>query len=171
MIKNILLLIVLFVNLQEAVSQNTFFIGDKVYPCSDSYLFGKKDYLNGSREVKINFLKDGERGIVAITINNYLLPNTRVKNKLILYLDNNQVITCIDRRKFDIVNDYATTLYYLTKDEINKLKNSNIATIRYTVGDDYGLNMNRSVTNTDVESYFGVIERIDFPSELSAFFE
>lgn len=83
------------------------------------------------------------------------MPTTRVKNKLILYLDNNEVITCVDRGKFDIVDDYATTLYYLTKEEINKLKKSNISTIRYTVGDNYGLNKSYSVTNRDVE-------RIDF---------
>lgn len=170
MIKKNLLLIVLFVNLQEAVAQNTFFVGNKSYPCTETYTLGLEPFYDRNK-VEINFIKDGEKGMIAFTISNSYSPYARVKNQLLIYLDNNQVITCVDRKKFDIVNDSATTLYYLTKDEINKLKKSNISTIRYTYGDDYGVSLSRSVSNLDKESYFGVIERIDFPSELSAFFE
>jgi len=169
MIKNILLLIILFLNLQEVASQNTCFIGSKSYPCTDSYTLGKHEILG--RNPEIYFMKDGEKGIIAFVINNYTMPHSRVKNKLILYLDNGQIITCVDRGRYDIVDDYATTLYYLTKDEVNKLKKSNISTIRYSLGDDYGVNISRSVSNLDEESYFGIIERIDFPSELSEFYK
>src|SRR5690606_7706454 len=91
MIKNILLLIILFLNLQEVASQNTCFIGSKSYPCTDSYTLGKHEILG--RNPEIYFMKDGEKGIIAFVINNYTMPHSRVKNKLILYLDNGQIIT------------------------------------------------------------------------------
>ncbi len=80
------------------------------------------------------------------------MPYTRVKNKLILYLDNNQIVTCVDRGRYDIIDDYATTLYYLTKEEMIKLRRSNISKIRYTIGDDNGLNMNYSVVDMQIKS-------------------
>src|SRR5690606_3620919 len=169
MIKKILLL-VLLMSLQKTFSQNTFFIGNKSYLCTQTYTLGVEPFFDRNK-VEINFIKDGEKGMIAFTISNSYSPYARVKNNLLLYLDNNQVITCVDRKKSDVVNDSATTLYYLTKDEVSKLKKSNISTIRYTFGDDYGVSISRSVSNLDEESYFGIIERIDFPSELSEFYK
>lgn len=143
-------------------SSNSLFIGNKSYPSSDTYSLNSGDFIK-EKEIQICFAKDADKGIIAFAVNNSFMPTTRVKNKLILYLDNNEVITCVDRGKFDIVDDYATTLYYLTKEEINKLKKSNISTIRYTVGDNYGLDKSYSVTNRDVE-------RIDFSSIIEGLF-
>lgn len=169
--KKILLLLVLFVGVQETFSQNTIFIGNKSYPCTGAYVLELESFSTDKSKIEINFIKDGERGIIAFTINNYMMPYSRVKNKLVLYLDDNQVITCIDRGKYDIVDDYATTLYYLTKEEVNKLKKSNISTIRYTFGDNYDISLNRTVSNLDIQGLYGVIKRIDFPSELKDFYK
>ncbi len=150
-------------------SQNTCFIGNKSYKCTDTYIIGVQNLFNKNPE--ICFFKDGEKGIIAFKVNNYMMPYTRVKNKLILYLDNNQIVTCVDRGRYDIIDDYATTLYYLTKEEMIKLRRSNISKIRYTIGDNNGLNMNYSVVNEDFEDDFSATERLDFPSIVNYLFE
>lgn len=48
-------------------------------------------------------------------------------------MNDGTVINCIDRNIYDYVNNIATTVYYLTIQEITKMKNSNINTIRYNL--------------------------------------
>ncbi|MDR9488555.1 hypothetical protein, partial [Salibacter sp.] len=43
------------------------------------------------------------------------------------------VITCVDKGINDNVDDIATTAYYLTDEELAKMKESNINTIRYEI--------------------------------------
>ena len=56
-----------------------------------------------------------------------------IRGKLIIYLDDGTVISCIDRGKYDYVDNVTTTVYYLTADELSKMKNSNINTVRYAL--------------------------------------
>jgi len=56
-----------------------------------------------------------------------------IRGKLTIYLDDGTVISCLDRGKYDYVDNIATTIFYLTKDELEKMKVVNINTIRYTL--------------------------------------
>lgn len=171
--KIILLLFFTLVYSQEGISQNTFFIGEKTYACTETYRLEKA--FTSKSNLGVVFIKDGEKGMIAVTTDAHL-GSRRIKGKLMIYLDNNTIITCLDRNKFDIVNDEATTIYYLTKDEINKLQNSNISSIRYTVGcvncggaPDFPKNY--SVSNEAEDFGFHKKEKINFPSIIEELFD
>jgi hypothetical protein len=57
----------------------------------------------------------------------------KISGKLIIYLDDGTVISCIDRGINDNVDDIAISAYTLTTAELNKMKQSNINTIRYQI--------------------------------------
>lgn len=163
--KKIVLLLFFTLTYSQGFSQNTFFIGEKTYPCSETYTLG---FFHPKLEIV--FIKNREQGMIAVTTDAHL-GTQRIKGKLTIYLDNNTTITCLDRNKFDVVNHKSTTIYYLTKEEVNKLKYNNITSIRYTVGciKCYGMDSsdNYSVENK-AEKY--VSEKIDFPSVIRNLF-
>lgn len=163
----ILLFVFALISPQGVISQNTFFIGEKTYSSTDSY-----ELRSGwHAKLKVLFIKDGEKGMIAVTT--YALGSQRIKGKLMIYLEDNTIITCIDRNKFDIVNSEATTIYYLTKEEINRLKSTNIASIRYSVG---CVNCGGFLDSSSNYSVKNSVEypwqkKIDFPSEIRELFD
>ena len=147
--KIILVIVIMLSNLTLIIAQNTFLIGEKTYPCTPLIYFPSDgQYLSGNLIVLI--AKNEETGMIVVSISVDLNTNNRIKGNIIIYLDNNTIITCIDRNKFDIVNDFATTIYYLTKDEINKLKNINIQKIRFTIEDKGSYTASNNLEPTDV---------------------
>jgi hypothetical protein len=124
-------MIVLFIGALS--SQNRIFIGEKAYPCSETFTFTyPHPHFLGEQNLDIKFIKDKDIGMIALTIKTDIGEYDRIKGKILIYLDNETVITCLDRNKYDYVNGKATTIYYLTKEEINKMKKSNINAIRFS---------------------------------------
>ena len=115
---------------QYAQGQNTFFIGEKTYPCTKSFTLWPKEY--GGNELDVLIAKNGQDGMIALSVGGLMSP-IRVLGKVIIYLEDGSVITCIDREKYDYVDHIATTIYYLTREELTKMKNSNISSIRYSL--------------------------------------
>jgi hypothetical protein len=111
--------------------QNLFFIGEKSYPCTETIMLESNASFLG-KDLDVLIAKDNEKGLIVVST--YIVGGgVRIKGKIIIYLDDGTVITCIDRNEFDFVDNVATTIYYLTNDELNKMKNSNINTIRFTL--------------------------------------
>lgn len=112
-------------------AQDLFFIGEKAYPSTESFKFlGNGELM--SHDLSITIAKNGEAGLIAFTTP-ILGGGVRIKGKALIYLDDATQITCIDRNQFDFVDDKATTIYSLTKEEVLKLKSTNINTIRFTL--------------------------------------
>ena len=126
--KKVLIAFVLLFHLAVGYSQNLFFMGDKSYPSTGKFSFNSDSYFT-----KVEFLiaKGSGKGYIAISRN--ISSSLRIEGKLIIYLDNGTVITCIDRKKYDHVNGIATTVYHLTNEELNKMQRSNVNSIRYSV--------------------------------------
>ena len=75
-----------------------------------------------------------------------------ISGKLIIYLDDGTVITCMDRGESYYVDDTAQAVYSLTNEQVNKMKNSNINTVRYTLKI-YGIQeVNRSASNKGIST-------------------
>lgn len=145
-----------------------FFIGEKSYPCTESYNLGDLGFGGCS----VLLAKDGQKCIFAITTGMERI----VVNTIILYLDDNSLIKLYDRKIRDCVNSNCTAVYYLTIGEIKKIQASNIATIRYTVAPSVdrftvvkSFWENCSVKNEG--GRFGSSPRIDFPTILKNLFE
>lgn len=109
--------------------QNLFFMGENSYSCTETFTLQANSEYGDDLYVSIG--KDGATGLFTVST----ISNTRVifSGKLIIYLDDGTVITCIDRGTADHVDDRAKAVYFLTSKELNKMKKSNINTVRYTL--------------------------------------
>lgn len=115
----------------SSFGQNLFFLGEKSYPCTESYTLESNSEFQ-DHDLDVLIAKDGEKGLLVLSTE-IMGGGVRIKGKVIVYLDDGTVITCIDRNKFDFVDNTATTIYSLTTEEIDKIRSSNINTIRFTL--------------------------------------
>ena len=109
--------------------QNLFFIGENSYPCTETMTL--KSNSDDADDLNILLAKDGNTGLFAVSTESYF--GAIFSEKLIIYLDDGTVITCNDRKASDYVDERAKAVYPLTGYQLNKLKNSNIHTVRYTL--------------------------------------
>ncbi|MEO1187178.1 MAG: hypothetical protein AAFX46_22020 [Cyanobacteria bacterium J06636_27] len=127
-------LLLLFIAMTYALKtngQNLVFLGEKSYPSTEKFILQSNSDSDYSNDLNLVFAKDGEK--ILIVVSSKLVSSVRISGKLIIYLDDGTVISCIDRGNKDNVDDIASTAYYLTNEELSKMKNSNINTIRYTI--------------------------------------
>ena len=76
----------------------------------------------------------------------------KVRGTLIFYLENGDIIKCVDRGVYDRLNKIDYTFYNLTRQEIHKLETNNISAIEFKVSFDRG---NRSIKF--IVNYFPVV--------------
>ncbi|MDO6809093.1 hypothetical protein Q4603_10740 [Zobellia galactanivorans] len=144
----IVLISVLFITL-TATGQNLFFIDENSYPCTES--FALQSNLDDGEDLNVLFAKDGATPIIGVTTKSSL-PGTLFSGKLIIYLDDGTVITCMDRGESYYVDDTAQVVYSLTNEQVNKMKNSNINTVRYTLKIYDIKEVNRSASNKAIST-------------------
>jgi hypothetical protein len=128
------ILILLFVALSftlKSNGQNFFFIGDKSYPSTEIFTLKSNSDHSDINDLKVLFAKDGTTGLLIVTTKT--VSTVRISEKLIIYLDDGTVISCIDKGISDNVDDIASTAYHLTDEEMIKMKKSNINTVRYVI--------------------------------------
>ncbi|MBE0674270.1 MAG: hypothetical protein IH591_06380 [Bacteroidales bacterium] len=154
---------VLFISLM-ANGQNLFFFGDKSYPCTETFTLESN---SDSDDLSILFARDGTISLVIVSIRPTL--KMFIKNDLFIYLDDGTVIKCVDRGKFDYVDYIAISVYYLSNEDLTKLKSSNINTVRFTVkSDDLAL---IRLEGNFTASNNGDNSRIDFPAVINSFYK
>ena len=144
-----------------AKGQNLFFIGEKSYPCTETFTLQSNSGEGHNLNVRI--AKDGTKGLFAVTV--ISMDGTLFGGKLIIYLDDGTVITCIDKGKSEYVDDAAKAVYSLTNEQLSKMKNSDINTVRYTLNLMGMKKVNRSASNK------GSSTKIDFPALITEFFD
>lgn len=128
----LLILVVLSIAFSVTTNgQNFVFIGENSYPSTEQYTLKSNSDKEDINDLKLVFAKDGDNALIVVS--SKLTDVVKIAEKLIIYLDDGTVISCVDRGINDNVDDIATTAYYLTKSELNKLKSSNINTIRYEI--------------------------------------
>jgi len=158
----VILFVTLFMTL-TAKGQDVFFIGENSYPCTDTFIL-KSDsnefYIN---DLNVLFAKDGNIALIAVSSET---TNVYIRGKLIIYLDDGTVITLTDKGIFEYVNKVASSVYYLANQDLDKMENSNINKIRYSLETEYGnvgaFGGNFSASNKS---------KIDFPDLVFEFFE
>ena len=144
----IILISMLFITL-TANGQNLFFIGENSYPSSES--FALQSNLDDGEDLNVLFAKDGATAVIAVTKKSSQ-QGTIISGKLIIYLDDGTVITCMDRGESYYVDDTAKAVYSLTNKQVNKMKNSNINTVGYILKI-YGIQeVNRSASNKGIST-------------------
>jgi superfamily II helicase len=112
-------------------SQNFIFIGERSYQSTETFTLESNSDNDNIGDLNVAFGKEETNSLIIVS--SKISGLTKIANKLIIYLDDGTVISCIDRKINDNVDGTAITAYYLTDAEIEKLKNSNINTIRFEV--------------------------------------
>ena len=115
-----------------AQGQNLFHIGQQSFPCTEIFKLqsnSEEFYIN---DLNVLFGKDGEKALLIVSTKTM---NVLIRGILIVYLDNGMVITLKDNGINDYVNKIASSVYYLTFNDLDKMKKSNINTIRYILED------------------------------------
>jgi hypothetical protein len=160
-------------------SQNLFFIGDKSYPATETFSlmdnnnFDENNMLGLSNlDVLIAKTTDGAGYLV---LSKKTMTGVIIRGKVLIYLDDGTVITCVDKGKYDFVDETSTTIYSLNKQELEKMKNSNLNTIRYSLKCGSGCLVSTeegsfTASNKSREKYSMKIERIDVTSLVNELF-
>ncbi|WP_452225801.1 hypothetical protein [Lacinutrix cladophorae] len=129
--KIILTLLLSMFFLIKTQGQNLVFIGEQSFPCTETFILKSNSISERIDDLNIVFAKDEMENLIVVS--SKLVRTVRISGKLIIYLKDGNVITCIDKEIKDNVDDVATTAYYLTTQEIMKMKKSTIHSIRYQV--------------------------------------
>ena len=125
----IIIIVSVCINL-TATGQNLFLIGEKSYPCTNAItLESNTNYRY--EDLNVFLAKDGKSGLVGVSRKSF--QPEKFTGKLIIYLEDGNVITCNESVAAEKVDDDVKALYNLTADQLNKLKTSNIYTVKYTL--------------------------------------
>lgn len=128
-----ILLLVTFVITQilNINAQNFAFIGENSYPSTEKYTLQSNSDKESINDLTAVFAKEGAKSLIILS--SKLTNVVKISGKLIIYLENGTVISCVDRGINDNVDNVAISAYYLTTEELNKMKHSNISKIRYQI--------------------------------------
>ena len=110
-------------------------IDEQMYVRIGIYKNNRRTYATNSDEFYINdlnvlFAKDEKTPLLVVSTETI---DVLIRGKLIIYLDNGTVLTLTEKGNYDYVDKIASTVFYLTNEELNKMKKSNINTVRYSL--------------------------------------
>ncbi|NNC94016.1 MAG: energy transducer TonB [Chitinophagales bacterium] len=165
--KQTLIFLTVMLFMLPLTAQDFFFHGEKSYPCTE--VFGLQSNSGDSEGLQILFAKDGSKALIIVRKES--LFELTISGKLIIYLEDGTVISCIDRGLNDYVDNIASSVYYLTDEELTKMANSNINAIRYKLEGDIVITKNLvydaggDYTASNKGSY-----RTNYPAVITSFF-
>ncbi|MFZ2286790.1 MAG: energy transducer TonB [Bacteroidales bacterium] len=133
--KNFLIILIatLFITVTTK-AQNLFFIGESSYPCTETITLQSNSDFN---DLNVLFAKDKTTVLVALSIESPFFDST-FGEKIIVYLDDGTVITCIDKAKHDFIDGKALAVYNLANEQLSKMITSNLNTVRFGLKFDLG---------------------------------
>lgn len=165
--KNVCIIIVISLcYVFNASAQERFFINENSYPASTTFTLQTPETFLSKPVIDVMFVKKEEKYMLVLS-KTAPMGQSQLKGNILLYLDDGSVIKCVDRGIKDFVNDISTSVYYLSDTEIEKLRNSNLHTLRYsTTGGDYtAINKGKETLN----KYVPFIEKANVPEILENF--
>lgn len=113
----------------EYIRREFIFIGDNRYECSSSFGFQCEGISLDKVSIRFTKNNDGSSYVLLNSNMHYVVGTT------LLYLDDGSIIKMYDKNRRDSFTEGHETnkisIYYLTKSEVNSIKKSNIASIRY----------------------------------------
>ena len=153
----IILLALTFIPI-AANGQHLFFIGEKSYPSTEIYTLSANS--ESENDLNIAFAKDSNSAYVAVRLE--IGYGNQFRGKLIIYLDDGNVVSLDDQVVSDYVDGIALAVYALPVEDLSKLELGNINTVRYEMRGAIAGSGNFSSSNRS---------GINFPEIVSEFFE
>jgi superfamily II helicase len=129
--KILILVILAITHTIDTNGQNLVFIGENSFPSTETFTLKSNSDSDRINDLNLVFAKDGTNSLLIVS--SKLVRTVRISGKLIIYLNDGTVITSIDKGINDNVDDIAISAYYLTNEELEKMKKSNINTVRYEI--------------------------------------
>ena len=108
--------------------QDLFYIGEKTYPIvsEDTFITKNKDY-----EIGITIAQKNTTILFILTLE--VMNPVNIRGSLRIYLNDGSVVTCVDRQIYDQVDNFSTTVYYLTVNEKKRIDDEGINLIRFSI--------------------------------------
>ena len=128
-------------------AQTLFIIGERSYPCTDVMTF--KSEAEDGDDLDVVLAKEGEFGYLGVSKSTSKKSGMFI-GKLMLHLEGGNVITCYKAELSEEMDDRAKALYPLTMDQLSKLKNNTIYTIKYIMMHD--AEVQYTVSNTGAKT-------------------
>tara|TARA_B100000401_G_scaffold397044_1_gene306914 strand:- start:312 stop:767 length:456 start_codon:yes stop_codon:yes gene_type:complete len=122
-----LILLLLFIPL-ISFGQELFFIGESSYQSTQKYVL-KSDVFG--EDLTILFAKNNDSKYIVVQTDRLL--ELKFGDKLLIYLNNGDIISLTSPYKTDYVNRTTTGMYLLSDENVNKLKEININSIAYSL--------------------------------------
>ena len=122
-----LILLLLFIPL-VSFGQDLFFIGESSYQSNEKYVLKSDIY---GEDLTIFFAKNNESKYIVAQTDRVL--EYKFVDKLLVYLDNGDIISLTSPVKTDYVNETTTGMYLLSDENVNKLKRISMHSIAYSL--------------------------------------
>ena len=108
--------------------QDLFYIGEKTYPIvsEDTYITKNEDY-----EIDVTIAQKNATILFILALE--VMTPVNIRGKLIIYLNDGSLVSCVDRQIYDQVDDLSTTVYYLTVSEKKRIDDVGINLIRFSI--------------------------------------
>lgn len=149
----IIIISILFAHL-SLNSQNLFLIGERSYLCSNKITLESNAQYEADLDVFL--AKDGKSGVIGIIRKSK--DGQVFVGKLIVYLEDGNVLTINESGVAEKVDDNAKSLYFLSNEQLISLRTSNIHTVKYSmswVGTDNFSASNKGIkTNEIIDQFF-----------------
>ena len=138
----------------QVAGQNYIYYGDGQYESTSSWEFKAVNPIRGEHP-ELSIAKRNGGGYVLLYVS-VITPEQILKGDMYIFLANGQRIRCVDRGIRDHVDGRAISLYELTNSEVDQLKRSHIAKIRYNLHIRGGFPSNESFTAENHKYVFSV---------------
>ena len=109
--------------------QELFFIGESSY--QSTYTFNLNGFDGEPEVLRILFAKNNDSNYIVAQTDRVL--EVKFVDKLLIYLNNGDIISLPSPVKTDYVNETTTGMYLLSDENVNKLKETNINSIAYSL--------------------------------------
>jgi hypothetical protein len=113
----------------QLFAQNSIYIGTKKYSATPEWEFTVENGYPEIGNATITFAKNGSSGYLMVSVDTH----HPLKGDVMIYLNNGDAIICKDTKMKDMHDGLTIGIYNLTSSEIEKMKNSDISSIRVSV--------------------------------------
>ena len=177
-VKHLLITLLMFAGLLAMAQENHVYIAGTKFPCTQSLaLISPTDTNNTYGQIlSVAFAKDNNRGLIILRKQakgaDKLRPS--INGTIYIHLDSGGEIALPDNGLHDFKDEVILAAYYITEEDMVKLKNSNIRWIKYTETSYSGTSIqmvavNRTYIVEDVSGYEMTVERYNIPELINGF--
>lgn len=128
--KKLLILPFLFLSILVNAQESLNFKG-KTYPATQAWNFICENYaLSGEANIQIAKTETGGLLRISVTTTD---PKLQITGTTYIYLVDNTIIVCIDKKNTETAENKTATYFNLSAIEMNKLKKTDIQSIRFNI--------------------------------------